>query len=109
MPSGPHPDGSIGSEIVACYNSPLFGEFGAEAMDNRRAAVRLRKFKSGKVSFGNCQVPCTVRSLSESGASLQVQTTYGIPGVFELTVSGEPSKACKVTWADEKQFGVQFT
>jgi PilZ domain len=78
-------------------------------MDNRRAAARQRKLKSGKVSFGSCQVPCTVRSLSESGACLQVQTTYGIPGTFELALSGEHSKACKVTWADEKRLGVQFT
>jgi PilZ domain-containing protein len=77
-------------------------------MDDRRAAARLRKLKSGKIAFGSSQVPCTVRSLSEFGACLQLQTTYGIPGVFEL-VFGEISKACKVTRADEKQLGVQFT
>lgn len=77
-------------------------------MNNRRETERFRKLKSGKVSFDGSRIPCTVRSLSESGACLELQTTHGLPGKFELAMSGEESKACTVTWANEKKLGVRF-
>jgi hypothetical protein len=77
-------------------------------MSDRRESARFRKLKSGKVFFDNARVPCVVKSLSETGACLEVQTTHGLPGKFELSMTGEQSKACKVTWADENRLGVQF-
>jgi hypothetical protein len=76
--------------------------------ENRRQALRLRKFKAGTIFLGTRGVPCTVRSLSETGARLQVQTTYGIPAKFELVTTGEPRRACRVTWLDETTLGVEF-
>ena len=77
-------------------------------MSDRREAARFRKLKSGRVSFDGTRIPCTVRSLSESGACLEVQTTHGLPGRFDLAIPGEGSKSCTVTWANEKKLGVQF-
>jgi hypothetical protein len=77
-------------------------------MSDRRESARLRKLKSGKISFDGVRLSCAVRSLSESGACLEFQTTHGVPGRFDLVMAGEPPKTCAVTWADDKKVGVQF-
>jgi hypothetical protein len=77
-------------------------------MSDRREAGRLRKLKSGKISFGRVRLMCTVKSLAESGACLEFQTTRGLPGKFELAMVGEQPKSCSVTWADDRKVGVQF-
>jgi hypothetical protein len=77
-------------------------------MDNRREAARFRKLKSGKIAFAGVRLACAVKSLSESGACLEFQTTHGVPGRFDLVMAGEDPKPCAVTWADERKVGVQF-
>ena len=59
-------------------------------------------------ALGKAAVPCTVRNLSETGACLQVQTTYGIQSTFAFAVDDKPLRACKVTWLDGTMIGVQF-
>jgi hypothetical protein len=76
--------------------------------DDRRNAARLRRLKAGKIFLGSQGIPCTVRNLSETGACLQVQTTFGIPARFEFGLMGEPRKACRVMWLDETRLGVEF-
>jgi hypothetical protein len=80
----------------------------AATTNNRRGTARFRKLKSGRVSFGNSRVSCTVKSVSESGACLEVETTLGLPGMFELAMAGEQTKSCTVKWADYKKLGVSF-
>ena len=41
--------------------------------------------KSGKIFFGKHGVPCAIRNLLATGACLQVQTTVGIPAVFDFS------------------------
>jgi len=77
-------------------------------MEERRARPRLRVLKSGKIFLGSWGVPCTVRSLSEVEACLQVQTTYGIPSVFELALANGDRRTCKIVWLDSTRLGVQF-
>jgi hypothetical protein len=77
-------------------------------MNERRHTQRMRMLKSGKIFLGSWGVPCTVRSLSETGACLQVQTTYGIPSTFELVVADGERRTCKVMWLDSTRLGVQF-
>jgi PilZ domain-containing protein len=77
-------------------------------MDERREAARFRKLRSGRVSFCNSPVPCTVKNVSESGACLEVQTTHGFPGKFTFAMSGEQPKVCMVKWANDKKLGVRF-
>ena len=77
-------------------------------MDDRRTAPRMRMLKSGKIFLGSWGVPCTVRNLSETGACLQVQTTYGIPATFELAIADDQRRSCKIVWLDGTKLGVQF-
>jgi len=68
----------------------------------------MRMLKSGKILLGKRAVPCTVRNLSEIGACLEVQTTYGIPAVFEFTMPNASTQTCKVVWRDNTKLGVHF-
>ncbi len=77
-------------------------------MDERRDGTRLRLLKSGKILLGKAHVPCTVRNLSDGGARLQVQSTYGLPSAFELALDDTPPRACKVVWLDATTLRVQF-
>jgi hypothetical protein len=77
-------------------------------MDRRRPPTRRRILKSGKILIGTHPIPCTVRNISERGACLQVQTTVGIPAVFDFLIAGEPARTCKTVWRDHTQIGVMF-
>jgi hypothetical protein len=78
-------------------------------MDNRRKYPRTRLLKSGKLFLGKRAVPCTVRNISEGGVCIQVQTTYGLPKVFEFAMDDCPPRTCKVVWQNETRIGGQFT
>lgn len=77
-------------------------------MIERRKAPRRRILKSGKIRHGKAGISCTVRNLSEIGASLVVQTTFGIPKTFEFAMPGRPPRKCKVIWRNETTLGVEF-
>jgi hypothetical protein len=84
------------------------GTGASNAMDERRKIPRRRILKSGKILLGRRQVQCTVRNLSEIGACLVVQTTYGIPATFEFVMPDQLPKTCKVMWRDDTRLGVHF-
>jgi len=77
-------------------------------MEDRRESGRLRMLKSGRIVLGKASVPCTVRNLSQSGACLQVQSTYGLPSAFEFILDDKPPRPCKVVWLDATTVRVQF-
>ena len=77
-------------------------------MDRRQPPPRRRMLKSGKILLGKHPVPCTVRNISDRGACLKVQTTIGIPAVFDFVLAGEPARTCKTIWRDDTQIGVMF-
>ena len=77
-------------------------------MEERREDVRLRLLKSGKILLGKATVPCTVRNMSDGGARLQVQSTFGLPSAFELALDDHPPRPCKVIWLDATTLRVQF-
>ncbi len=64
--------------------------------------------KSGKILLGKHAIPCAVRNMSERGACLKVQTTEGLPEVFDFSFAGEPVRTCKTVWRDDIQIGVMF-
>jgi hypothetical protein len=74
----------------------------------RQPPPRRRMLKSGKILLGKDVVPCTVRDISDRGACLRVQTTAGIPAVFDFVLTGEPARTCKTIWRDDTQIGVMF-
>jgi hypothetical protein len=77
-------------------------------MEERRESSRLRLLKSGKILLGKASVPCTVRNLSDGGARLQVQSTFGLPSAFELACDDHPPRTCKVIWLDATTLRVRF-
>jgi hypothetical protein len=67
-----------------------------------------RQMVEGTILFDNTGVPCTISTLSKIGACLLVQTTRGIPEVFEFTLPDRPPRSCKVMWRDDTRLGVHF-
>jgi hypothetical protein len=76
---------------------------------DRRAGARRRLLKTGYIVLSDKapKLQCTVRNMSAKGASLQVQTTVGIPANFVVIVDGE-RKACHASWRTDTKLGVVF-
>jgi len=68
--------------------------------------MRLRDI--GKIIVRGTEVPCAISARSKLGACLVVQTTEGIPALFELVAPDCKPATCKVMWRDDKHLGVHF-
>ena len=68
-----------------------------------------RTLLSGKIvwNFGQSSIDCVVRSLAETGACVQVQSTHEVPNEFQL-VMGRERKPCRVLWQSDNRIGVAF-
>jgi hypothetical protein len=78
-------------------------------MNEHRAAPRRRIFKAGSISCGGETIDCTVRSISKTGAALEVVTPLFIPDRFRLIVeSAGLNRLCHVVWRRENRLGVAF-
>lgn len=72
-------------------------------------ATRYKVAKSAKIKFGDREVDCLVRSLSETGAGMDVLNHFGIPTKFELLIpADELSMMCRVVWRRDHRMGVAF-
>ena len=70
---------------------------------------RRRSFKAGTIGFGEGQIGCIVRNLSETGAGLEVSTPLFIPEQFTLFVPSDDFKRlCGVVWRRGNRIGVAF-
>ncbi len=75
------------------------------------ASMLRRVFKAGRISFnaGHSTIDCTVRGLSDTGASLDVASTSGIPQRFKLQIGADNvSRLCNVASVRDKNVQVQF-
>ena len=81
-----------------------------EAMNEKRIAPRHRVFKHGVLAFNDGgSVDCTVRSLSATGARIDVFNPIGLPGNFVLLIESDHfSRPCHSVWSRDKQIGVAF-
>jgi diguanylate cyclase (GGDEF)-like protein len=80
-------------------------------MLERRSSERGRTLLGGQIIFnsGRSTIDCTVRNLSESGASLDVASPLGIPPRFHLIIAGESEpRECRQAWQSGKRLGVSF-
>lgn len=70
----------------------------------------MRTFKGGSIIFGAAAaIDCTIRNLSETGASLEVTSPVGIPDEFTLLIKPEfVKRSCRVAWRSARRMGVQF-
>jgi hypothetical protein len=62
--------------------------------------------KSARLLFESTAVPCTVLNLSEIGCCLEVETTIGIPEIFQIVIANQSPRTCKVLWRDSNKLGV---
>ncbi len=72
---------------------------------------RRRVLKGGKIVFNNrfSTADCTIRSLDEEGAGLEVWSAHDLPDVFTLVISPEGvTRQCKVVARSEKRLEVEF-
>ena len=78
-------------------------------MKEQRGTPRHRVLKTGTIEFAGESLPCTVRSLSASGARIEVNTPLWFPDHFVLAIASEGwRKPCYIVWRDEKLIGVTF-
>jgi hypothetical protein len=83
----------------------------SEAMsDEKRGVPRHRVLKHGLLAFnGGGGVDCTVRSLSKTGARIDVANPVGLPEKFVLVIEADRfSRECHSVWSRDKQIGVAF-
>jgi len=78
-------------------------------MNEHRISPRRRVLKTGQIALSEKapKLECTVRNISETGACLQLSTTYGMPASFGLIIDGE-RHACRVVWRTDTRLGVTF-
>ena len=78
-------------------------------MSDNRIAPRKRVLKAGKMEFGWGAIDCAVRNISETGASLEVESPVGVPDRFDLVTSNDRFRqSARVVWRKEKRIGIRF-
>ena len=76
------------------------------------AAARRRVLKGGQIIFNNraSTVDCTVRSLSDTGAGIDLSSSAGLPKEFLLSIRADSVELpCRVTSWAERHVEVEFT
>ena len=70
---------------------------------------RRRVLKTGYIVISDKapKLECTVRNISETGASIQVSTTIGIPSSFDVIIDGV-RRHCSSVWRTDTKIGVAF-
>jgi hypothetical protein len=94
---------------VEWYHHSVATDSGQLTVENKRVAARKRVFKTGYIVFSD-NVPkleCTVRNISETGASIQGSTTIGIPSSFDVIIDGA-RRHCLSVWRTDTKIGIAF-
>lgn len=78
-------------------------------MEERRDGPRRRTLKGGKIVLkkSGSVLDCTVRNMSEIGASLHVANTVAVPDEFKLQIGGG-TRSCVIIWRRLDRIGVRF-
>jgi hypothetical protein len=85
------------------------GKIRSSVGQNRRAP-RRKVLRSGRISFGDQSITCTVRNVSATGASIEGANLNGTPDAFTLVLEMESTaRPCTVVWRKKTQIGVRFT
>ena len=82
----------------------------SENFVEKRAHARHRVLKGGRLAFdGGGGVDCTVRSLSPTGARLDVASPIGLPESFMLLIEANHfRRRCRPVWSHDTHVGVAF-
>jgi len=78
-------------------------------MNEKRSAYRRRVLKTGRIITSDKAptIQCTVRNATDTGAALQVSTSFGIPGSFDVIIEGA-RRRCRSLWRTDTIIGVSF-
>lgn len=79
-------------------------------MEEKRHPIRHKALKGARIVFnhGSSTVNCVVRSISDEGASLEVDN-LGVPHHFTLVFNeGDQRFECEIVWRREDALGVRF-
>jgi diguanylate cyclase (GGDEF)-like protein len=80
-------------------------------MSEHSHAPRGRTFLAGKIisNFGQSSIDCIIRRISLDGATIEVESVFGVPEHFHLRIPHEDQpRPCQRKWQSEKQIGVAF-
>ena len=78
-------------------------------MNEKRIVSRRRTYKAGRIAFGDTEIDCIVRNLSETGANIEVVTPLRIPDRFKLLIRTDDfSRDCRTVWRKYNRTGVIF-
>jgi hypothetical protein len=79
-------------------------------MDEHRQSQRQRILKAGTISFNQAAgIDCIVRNVSDTGASLEIESPVGIPNDFTLVINKDDVKRpCRIAWRSARRIGVRF-
>jgi diguanylate cyclase (GGDEF)-like protein len=81
------------------------------AGDSGRRPATRRVLKAGLIHFngGRSTIDCTVRTLSEDGAGLDLSSSYGLPDRFGLLIRSDGAdRSCLVVKQSERHAEVEF-
>lgn len=78
-------------------------------MQEKRTIFRKRVLKTAQIILSDKapKLDCAVRNLSNTGACLQVSTTYGLPMSFDVVLDGV-RRPCRAVWRTDNKIGVTF-
>jgi hypothetical protein len=75
--------------------------------EERRSVPRRRILKAGSISVGGDAIDCTVRNISDAGATLEVVTPLFIPDRFKLIIQSDGlNRPCHIVWRKERRIGI---
>jgi PilZ domain len=79
-------------------------------VQENRTNLRKRVLKTAQMVLSDKapKLDCTVRNISDTGACLQVSTTYGLPASFDIVIEGT-RRSCRAVWRTDNKIGVTFT
>ena len=79
-------------------------------MEEHRKEPRQRTLKAAQIIVdGKSVIVCKVLNLTYKGASLEVGSFAGIPGMFELSIPVDHlTRKCRVRWRKSNQIGICF-
>jgi hypothetical protein len=77
--------------------------------EERRIVLRRRALKAGSIGFGGGAIDCTVRNISDAGATLEVVSPLFIPDRFRLIIQSDGlDRLCHIVWRKERRMGIAF-